>query len=166
MTFFVRTAGKADLPAVSALLGRCWHAIYDDLYGEREVAAITNEWHSPKALAVSLSRPGGEFVVADDGRLLAGMAFAAAGVPDGTSVILHQLYVDPDFQRIGIGTDLYSEIEGSFFEASRMRLEVETTNARAFGFWQRLGFQTVGETLQALPGGRSATVALLEKRLR
>lgn len=166
MTFFVRTAGKADLPAVSALLGRCWHATYDALYGTEEVAAITAEWHSPKALAVSLARPGGEFVVADDGRRIAGMAFAAAGVPDGTSVILHQLYVDTEFQRIGIGTDLYSEVEGSFFEASRIRLEVEKTNGPAFGFWHRLGFATTGETQHALPGGRSVTVALLEKSLR
>lgn len=166
MTFFIRTAGAADLKAVSELLGRCWHATYDSLYGEADVAAITAEWHSPSALAVNLARPAGEFLVADDGRRIAGMAFAAAGKPDGSSVFLHQLYVDPDDQRLGIGTDLYSEMENSFFEASRFRLEVETANTGAMAFWKRLGFSSVGETAHILPGsGRSVTVALLEKRI-
>lgn len=166
MTFFIRTAGSADLRAVSELLTRSWHVTYDSLYGEAEVAAITAEWHSPKALAMNLARPGGEFLVADDGRRIAGMAFAAAGRPDGSSVFLHQLYVDPDDQRLGIGTDLYAEIENSFFEATRIRVEVEVANAPAMAFWRRVGFTRTDESTHTLPGsGRPVTVALLEKRL-
>lgn len=165
MTFFIRSAGTGDLRAVSELLGRCWHATYDSVYGEAEVAAITAEWHSPSALSANLARLGGEFLVADDGRRIAGMAYAASGKPDGTSVFLHQVYVAPEDQRLGIGTDLYSEIESSFFEARRIRLEVETANAPALAFWKRLGFQRSDEISHALPGGRMVTVALMEKTL-
>ena len=166
MTFFIRSAGAADLRIVSDLLARCWHATYDELYGEAVVASMTAEWHSPAALAANMARPSGEFLVADDGRRIAGMAFAAAGKPDGSSVFLHQLYVDPDDQRLGIGTDLYSEIENSFFEASRIRLEVETANIGAVAFWRKLGFTQVDETAHIVPGsGRSVAVALMEKRM-
>src|SRR3954454_24712424 len=147
---FVRTAGDRDLAAVRALLVETWHATYDDIHGAERVTEITNEWHSIASLMARLVKPSSEFLVADDGKRIGGMAFAEAvdgggvvmlrqlyvlpslqGRGIGGVVMLRQLYVLPSLQGRGIGGMLLDEIIESFPEAHRIRLEVEEKNARA-----------------------------------
>ncbi|TKB80701.1 MAG: GNAT family N-acetyltransferase, partial [Mesorhizobium sp.] len=99
---FVRTASERDLAAVRALLVETWHATYDAIYGAARVTEITDEWHSIAALKARLTRPNSEFLLADDGKSIGGMAFAAATTDPGI-VMLNQLYVHPAWQRQGIG---------------------------------------------------------------
>ena len=73
---FVRTAGERDLAAVHALLVETWHATYDGIYGVDRVTEITDDWHSLASLKAQLERPYSEFLVADDGSEIGGMAFA------------------------------------------------------------------------------------------
>lgn len=162
--FFVRTAGAADLPAVRDLLGETWHATYDTIYGVVRVSEITASWHSVEALRPRLTRPNSEFLVADDGARLGGMAFAAAG-PDKKLVVLHQLYVRPDCQRHGIGSDLLGEIEASFPEAERLRLEVEEANVAAVDFYRSKGFAAAGRTENCGAANSGLSAQVFEKRL-
>ncbi len=136
---FVRTASERDLTAVRALLVETWHATYDAIYGAGRVTEITDEWHSIKALKANLERPRSEFLVADDGKALGGMAYAKAG-DDGKIVTIHQLYVRPAFQRSGLGRLLLAEIEDSFPEAQKLHLEVVEDNHRAVAFYRANGF--------------------------
>jgi ribosomal protein S18 acetylase RimI-like enzyme len=140
---FVRTAGERDLAAVRDLLVETWHATYDSIYGAERVRAITDEWHSAASLKARLARPNSEFLVADDGKRIGGMAFAAA-TNDLAVILLHQLYVRPDCQRKGIGKLLLDEIEESFPEAKILRLEVEEANDAAVLFYRMNGFLPVG----------------------
>lgn len=142
---FVRTAGERDLKAVRELLVETWHDTYDAIYGQRRVTEITDDWHSLDALKSRLTRPNSEFLVADDGKQLGGMAYAEAD-PAGTSVMLRQLYVRPAFQGRGVGGMLLDEIIESFFDATRFTLEVEEANAKAIGFYRAQGFEQVGRT--------------------
>ncbi|KQT48820.1 GCN5 family acetyltransferase [Aureimonas sp. Leaf454] len=162
--FFVRTASAADLAAVSALLRETWHATYDGIYGPERVAEITASWHSLDALRPRLTRPTSEFLVADDGTRLGGMAFAASG-PDGKSVLLHQLYVRPDCQGHGIGSDLLREIETAFPQAERVRLEVEEANLAAVGFYEAKGFSPIGHTKNCGAEDSGLSAVVYEKSL-
>ncbi|CDX17269.1 conserved hypothetical protein [Mesorhizobium plurifarium] len=160
---FVRTASERDLVAVRALLVETWHATYDAVHGAEQVAAITDDWHSIASLKARLTRPNSEFLVADDGKRLGGMAFAAA-TTDPKIVLLHQLYVHPACQRQGIGRLLLDEVEASFPEMRTLRLEVEEANAVAIAFYEANGFRRAGRTADC--GGSSGWPALiLEKRL-
>ena len=58
--------------------------------------------------------------------------------------MLHQLYVQPDRQRAGIGAQLLGEIEASFPEARRIVLEVEAANAKGVAFYRKHGFVEAG----------------------
>jgi ribosomal protein S18 acetylase RimI-like enzyme len=138
---YVRTAGEGDLVAIRALLVETWHATYDDIYGAGKVAEITAEWHSPARLRVRLAEPNSEFLVADDGTALAGVAFASA---QGQTVTLRQLYVRPSMQGRGIGGMLLDEIVSCFPEANRIMLEVEPANTKAVAFYLSQGFARTG----------------------
>ena len=143
--FFVRTAGERDLEAVRALLVETWHATYDAIYGVEKVTQLTDSWHSIESLRRRLTRPSSEFLVADDGEQIAGMAFAAAD-REGKTVMLHQLYVLPAHQGHGIGGILLDEILDNFPDAERIRLEVEEQNSRAIAFYRVYGFEQSGRT--------------------
>lgn len=145
MTFYVRTASPRDLEAVQRLLAETWHATYDDIYGVERVREITAEWHSMPALQAQLTLPESEFLIADDGKEIAAMAFAVSA-DEGRTVMLRQLYVLPARQGVGIGGMLLDEIEGCFPGAERIRLEVEAGNAKAVAFYMAMGFAQVGST--------------------
>lgn len=161
---FVRTASERDLEAIKALLAETWHATYDAIYGVERVDEITAEWHSVASLKARLTRPSSEFLVADDGKTIAGMAFAAAA-GDPKVVVLHQLYVLPAFQHAGIGRMLLEEIEGSFPEARTLRLEVEGANAPAIRFYKTNGFTEAGQSSDCGVAESGIPALLLEKRL-
>ncbi|MEZ5811415.1 MAG: GNAT family N-acetyltransferase [Rhizobiaceae bacterium] len=142
---FARTASERDLEAVRALLVDTWHATYDAVYGAARVTEITDDWHSFEALKARLGRPNSEFILADDGRTIGGMAFASA-TDEGRTLNLHQLYVRPALQGRGTGSLLLAEIIDSFPQARRITLEVEESNGPAIAFYEARGFRRVGRT--------------------
>ncbi|MQW88273.1 GNAT family N-acetyltransferase [Sinorhizobium saheli] len=163
--FFVRTASERDLERVRALLVETWHATYDSFYGVEKVSELTAKWHSIEALRARLQRKNAEFVVADNGREIAGMGFAAMSETLEKTVVLHQLYVLPKYQRHGIGRDMFAELETCFPDAERMRLEVEPQNLHALAFYRAHGFAEVGRTSNCGDDQSGIPALILEKRL-
>jgi ribosomal protein S18 acetylase RimI-like enzyme len=162
--FFVRTAGERDLEAVRALLVETWHATYDAIYGPEKVTELTDSWHSIASLQRRLARPSSEFLVADDGERIAGMAFAAAD-QEGKAVMLYQLYVLPAYQGHGIGGMLLDEILDNFPDAERIKLEVEEQNSRAIAFYRVYGFEQTGRTGNCGVGGSGIPALVFERAL-
>jgi ribosomal protein S18 acetylase RimI-like enzyme len=158
---FVRTASERDIEAIRALLVETWHHTYDAIYGVDKVKEITGRWHSPEALRLRLEQPLSEFLVADDGAAIAGVAFASIA-DDGATVMLHQLYVLPAMQGRGVGALLLDEIASCFPAATRIRLEVEEANAGAVSFYVAQGFTSVGATADC--GGDSGIPAAIYER--
>lgn len=163
--FFVRTASESDLVKVSALLGETWHATYDALYGADKVSQITARWHAVPALKSRLERKDAEFVVADNGKELAGMGFAAMWKERPKTVLLHQLYVLPRYQRQGIGRDMFAELETCFPDANAMLLEVDPRNDAAVAFYAAHGFVKVGEAKHTADDVSGVPLHVYEKPL-
>lgn len=161
---FVRSASERDLAAIRTLLIETWHATYDTIYGEQRVADIGDDWHSIPSLKARLSRPNSEFLVADDGRKLGGVVFAAA-TADQKVVVLYQLYVHPACQRQGVGRMLLEEIEECFPDAHRLRLEVEAANAPALAFFEARGFVRTGTAANSEAGQSDIPALIFEKAL-
>lgn len=140
---FIRTAGKADLKPIQTLLIETWHDTYDGVHGAEKVDEINQDWHSLEVLTPKLTQPLTEFVVADTGEKIAGMAFASQL---DSMAILHQLYVSPDMQGSGIGQELLQEIIFCFDSSEKLALEVDAKNEKAIKFYERNGFKKIGET--------------------
>ncbi|WP_420409096.1 GNAT family N-acetyltransferase [Hoeflea sp.] len=143
--FFVRSASSRDIPAIREVLAETWRATYAPFYGAAKVEEIIADWHSEAAIKASLDRPEGEFLVADDGRRIGGVAFATHA-SDNRQVSLHQLYVLPECQGLGIGRDLFAEIETCFPGARSLTLEVDPGNEPAIAFYEAHGMKQTGRT--------------------
>ena len=164
MDTFIRTASERDLPAVQKLLGICWHATYDAIYGVERVGAITADWHSMSSLRARLAKPYSEFIVAEGPSGLVGMAFASQSDP--AFVMLHQLYVLPEAQGRGLGKEMLGEIEAAFPDAKAIRLEVEAANIGAVRFYERGGFETVSRTENCGEAKSGIAALVMEKKAR
>lgn len=163
MTVFIRSAHERDLSQVSKLLGETWHATYDAIYGVERVAEITADWHSISALKVNLAKPNSEFILADSGDRILGMAYAS--MLNGETTMLHQLYVSPDGQGSGTGTLLLEEIISCFPEAQKLRLEVEEANTAAVAFYKKQAFKQVGHTSNCGKADSGIPALVLERLL-
>ncbi|MFN7101907.1 MAG: GNAT family N-acetyltransferase [Pseudorhizobium sp.] len=165
MVYFVRTAGERDLDKVRALLVETFHATYDVIYGEAKVRELVDAWHSPEALKARVEKTGGEFLVADDGKQLGGVAYAVMSKKMAKTAFLHHLYVKPSCQGQGIGRDIFAELETCFPDAEVMRLEVAVQNTRAISFYERLGFLEVDRTQECGGPASGLAAVVLEKPL-
>ncbi|HEX2147965.1 MAG TPA: GNAT family N-acetyltransferase [Pseudorhizobium sp.] len=165
MVYFVRTAGEDDLETIRALLAETFHATYDGFYGAAKVSELIGAWHSPAAIRSRIAKKDGEFLVADSGRDIGGIGYAAMYPKMEKTVMLHQLYVKPSCQGEGIGRDIFAELESCFPAAEIMRVEVALQNVRAVSFYERLGFAEV-DRMEEWGGPNSGLPAVvLEKPL-
>lgn len=162
--FFVRSASARDIPAIRDVLAETWRATYAPFYGAAKVEEIIAEWHSEAAIKASLERPHGEFLVADDGKLIGGVAFASYAA-DTRSVSLHQLYVRPECQGLGVGRDLFAEIETCFPDAQSLTLEVDPGNEPAIAFYKAHGMEETGRTANCGKGESGIPALILSKPL-
>ncbi len=158
--FFVRTASEQDLQRVQQILHETWHHTYDSIYGVKKVTQITENWHSMRRLQDMRHTPQSEFLVADNGTVIGGMAYATQ---KDKTINLHQLYVHPDFQGGKTGLHLMIEIENSFIDADKIRLEVEEQNTKAINFYDAFGFKRVGEISDCGEDGSGLPALIMEK---
>ncbi len=138
--FFVRTAISTDIPAIRDVLATTWRETYVPFYGAEKVEELIADWHSEAAVKRRLALPNAEFLVADDGTQIGGVAFATM---IEKTISLHQLYILPHLQRQGIGQMLFAEIESCFMDANIIALEVEPRNTAAIAFYEAHGFERV-----------------------
>ena len=163
--YFVRSASARDLDKIRTLLVETWHATYDPLYGAEKVGALISERLTPASLKQRLEKKDSEFVVADDGRELGGIGYAALSEETAKLALLHMLYVRPSAQRQGVGRDIFAELETCFPDADHMRLDVEPENLAAIEFYKGLGFDEVGRNENAGPGQSGIPALVFERAL-
>lgn len=163
--YFVRTASERDVDAIRDLLVETWHATYDALHGVEKIRALVAQWHTPQAIRANILKKGGEFLVADNGKKIGGMGFAAMSQSMTKTAVLHQLYVRPSCQNEGIGRDIFAELETCFPDAEIMRLEVDAKNPRAMSFYSRLGFVEVDRTMNCGKDDSGIEAVIMEKPL-
>ncbi|MCB5201752.1 GNAT family N-acetyltransferase [Neorhizobium sp. T786] len=163
MVYFVRTASERDIDQLHALLVETFHASYDPFYGAQAVEKMLKAWNSPSAIQARVIKRGAEFLVADSGKAIGGMGYAATYPKMEKTVMLHQLYVRPSCQGEGIGRDIFGEIETCFPDSEIMRVEVALQNSRAISFYSRLGFTEV-DRMEEFGGPASGLPAVVMEK--
>ena len=163
MTYFVRTATERDLPAIRSLLIAAFEDTYVPIHGAEKVAALNADWNSETVLRSCLKDPSGEFLVADNGKQIGGVAYAAPSRMKPKTIGLIKLYVAPGLKRQGIGQSLLEEVEACFPAAERLRLQVDVENTSAIAFYQANGFSMDGRTENCGTGETGIPAYYMEK---
>lgn len=164
---WLRTASKDDLNEMHELLLESWHAVYDDIIGVEKVNRLNAERNSIESLKKYMGRPSSEYVVADDGEKLHGVAYAVQGLinADPEIAIVMQLYVRPESQRQGIGARLLVELEESFPSARRIRVQVMSENKGALQFLEGQGYKALSAKPALVPEDDEFLMTVMEKTL-
>lgn len=160
---WIRTASRNDINAIHDLLVETWHATLDDLVGRGEVDRKIAHDYTTDMLKKMLSRPASEYVVADDGDMLHGVAYAAQGAVKGDSeiaLVLH-LCVKPESRGQGIGQRLLIELEEAFPAARKIRVVLNKKDVRTQKFFEEQGYKHLGKS----GDNKSDNDVVLEKTL-
>ena len=160
---WIRTASRNDINAIHDLLVETWHATLDDLVGREEVDRKIAHDYTTDMLKKMLSRPASEYVVADDGDMLHGVAYAAQGAVKGDSeiaLVLH-LCVKPESRGQGIGQRLLIELEEAFPAARKIRVVLNKKDVRTQKFFEEQGYKHLGKS----GDNKSDNDGVLEKTL-
>ena len=137
----IRRVEPRDLAAVRTALVEAWHATYDPLIGAEQVTALTDDWHSPAALARELANEGCVFMLAESAGRVIGVSTARTE-PEG-GVTLSRLYLVPAAQGRGLGPRLMEETLARFGRRA-VQLTAHPGNARAVAFYADHGFLVTG----------------------
>lgn len=103
-------------------------------------------------LTVTVERMSeGEYWVADTGSIC-GCVSLTPDVSDETSAEIDALFIDPDWQRKGIGRQLWAKMLERAAQLNITTLMLDA-DPYAVSFYKAMGFETIGETpSDAIPG--------------
>jgi ribosomal protein S18 acetylase RimI-like enzyme len=140
----LHTATPSDAGDIASLLGASWAATYGSFLTPDELSAVAREWHHPDRLRRQMSNPRVGFLLArTDTGALVGVATVKQSDDAGTVSVL-RLYVLPDYQGQGIGSQLLNRTLAAFPNAQRIELQVAEGNPSGLSFWTKRGFRVCG----------------------
>lgn len=156
----LRAATLADAPAIARLHLASWRRAYRDL-APREAFEALDEATRVRRWTATLTEPLAQqaVVVAEQSGRLAGVGMATAPSQPGFGARgeVGSLYLDPDFQRLGLGRRLMSALAGQVgaWGYDGAALGVVVGNVPAIGFYEALGGRAAGRYLDPGPLWRS-----------
>jgi ribosomal protein S18 acetylase RimI-like enzyme len=158
MVTTLSNATIADADDVASLLRASWAATYGSFLTADELNTVAREWHHPDLLRRQISDSDFTFLVArTEPGVLVGVA-TVKGSRDGASISVLRLYVLPEYQGRGIGSQLLDVALAAFPKAQRVELQVAEGNPSGLSFWTKQGFRACGHDEVRLG---DATLALI-----
>jgi GNAT superfamily N-acetyltransferase len=150
----IREFQETDLPPLKSLIQRSITACYPGYYGPEAVRFFLDH-HSEQAIRQD-ARAGRTLVLERAGRVL------GAGTLLGDEI--KRLFVDPTFQRQGMGRLLVEKLEEAAVTASIAIVELDASlPSRAF--YDRLGYATVEKASRPVEGGQRLSYFRMQKVL-
>jgi len=152
-----------DIPEVKQLLSYTWKDTYGSFLSAKTIEKVTTVWHNPETLKSQAENPAIYFAVAkNENRKIVGLI--TVGRIDEHSVHMWRLYVHPEAQRQGIGSQLLTAALKEFPNAKVMSLEVEEENKKGASFYYKQGFKEVERKIYEIEGERMRGI-VMEKTL-
>jgi ribosomal protein S18 acetylase RimI-like enzyme len=165
----VREATELDVDSLSILAGSTFIEAYDDLTPE-ESAKYVSEFFSPDKIQGHIRSPGSHLLVAEEGSLVGYMLLERANAPEYISMQCQiecvRLFVKKSAQGRNWGSRLLDEglrvSEREGHEA--LWLKVWDKNESAIRFYERKGFQCLGEASYT-EGGMNDRVIIMGRSI-
>jgi ribosomal protein S18 acetylase RimI-like enzyme len=148
----IRRAEVTDLSNIEAVARTTWPVVYAGIIPDEVQRRLLDNWYSPMALARALGAQESVFFVAEwEGSVV---GFAQYFLQSTELVELTRIYVLPDRQRSGVGTQLLEAGLAAFAQqgVTRLTVSVERDNVVGRRFYARMGFAEVSEQAQETEG--------------
>ena len=157
MSILTRPWTRQDLPAIQRLLLETWLDAYSPFVPREDLTTYLYKHYSEPKLESLLADADVTGLIAETDGLLAGYAKLYYSRPE-ERLYLHQLYVLPSQQGLGLGSRLLTCAEARALQlgTDRIWLGVMVKNTRAVAWYRRMGY-TVTQTEPFVMG--STTVA-------
>lgn len=157
----IERANVEDVPEIKQVLSETWRATYGSFLSQATINTVTSVWHSPDRLAAEIQNPRIFFGVArtGDGAII---GLTTVGQISDDTVVLSRLYVHPQYQRQGVGSQLLQAGITAFPATRTLRLEVEENNHSAYTFYHHHGFHET-ESKEERVEGDVIKVMVMEK---
>jgi diamine N-acetyltransferase len=141
-----------EAEALAALARRIWYGHYPALIGGTQIEYMLARRYHPPYIRQTLAR-GDRWDVARAAGALVG--FAHSYPLEGGAVKLDKLYVDPDWQRHGVGALLVERVVKRARRQGRshLLLRVNRGNAQAIAAYVKYGFVIAGQVVEDIGGG-------------
>lgn len=150
----VRPARAAEFSVIATLAGRIWRTCFPGLISPEQIEYMLAQRYTPEIMRREGMKRGLTYLL---GRLNGqAIAFAADGPGETpTEWRLQQLYVDPEWQGVGIGRRLIDLVESRArrLGARTLVLTVNKSNERARRLYERAGFAIRDAVVTDIGGG-------------
>lgn len=148
----IRRAEVTDLSNVESVARATWPVAYAGIIPDDVQRRLLDSWYSPGSLSLALAARRSTFLVAEWGGNVIG--FAQYMRRSAESVELTRIYVLPNRQRSGIGTQLVHAGLAVFAEEGLKCLTVSVERENIIGrrFYETMGFAGPRELSQAVQG--------------
>lgn len=146
MSLDIRAATEQDVGALVELAATTFRATYLPFVDAATVEAVVEQACTEEAFRQLIARANGSgpdclLVAVDDDDLVGFLDFG----PEPEGAELRRLYTKVGGTSRGVGSSLLGHFESTLATGTRYRIVVLAANTRAVSFWQRHGFQVVGE---------------------
>jgi GNAT superfamily N-acetyltransferase len=162
----ISEAKPSDFPVIREIAQITWPIAYGAIISKAQLDYMLEKFYSDAALYDNFSTKNHRFLLVKENSICLGFASYEHHYLGENKTRLHKIYMLPDSQRKGAGKLLLAEVEKLALENNDyiISLNVNRFNS-ALHFYQKLGFEKVGEEDIELDFGYLMEDYILEKRL-
>ncbi|MCO5054272.1 GNAT family N-acetyltransferase [Thermomonas sp.] len=141
----LRSATLADVPALVALVTRCYRGEASRAGWTTEADLLDGERIDPDVLRADIARPHSRVLIAERGATTVACAHVCR---DGDAGYFGMFAVAPELQRSGLGSTLLAECEhivAGQWRLPALRMTVIEQRPELIDWYRRRGYRTTGE---------------------
>ena len=162
----ISEAKPTDFPVIREIAKTTWPVAYGAIISKAQLDYMLEEFYSDATLTYNFTHKNHRFLLVRENLICLGFASYEHHYLGENKTRLHKIYMLPESQRKGAGKLLLAEIEKLALENndSIISLNVNRYNT-AYNFYEKLGFEKVGEEDIELDFGYLMEDYILEKKL-
>ena len=162
----IEVATPSDIPGVKALAGQIWRTSYPGIISSAQIEYMLELMYSTSRLQRDIQEGTVYLKALWQGEWI-GFAAFSMGANHESPAWLHKLYLQPQFQGLGIGQLLIQEVITLVAGAGGkfLRLRVNRHNERAVRAYRKAGFEIQEDICSDIGGGYFMDDHLMEVKL-
>ncbi|MFK7113213.1 GNAT family N-acetyltransferase [Flavobacterium oreochromis] len=157
-------AKEKDIKDIISLAYTIWPDAYGKILSTEQITYMLNLIYSEEALLLQMNKKQKFLLIKDDQQLLGFASYEIDAKPQKTK--LHKIYILPNLQGKGMGRFLLNEIIDRAKKSGNLYLYLNVNKYnKALYFYNKLGFQSIGDEVISIGGGYLMDDFVLERKI-